>query len=150
MKKWLIIIGVVLLAAVIGVSTFFIVRAVKKDDKQGPSYEILYLEDSYVKGEQIAMRVKMTSDKQLERIVYAIDNGEEVNTSAITGKTEEAKDEMPGNGKNFIDTKTVLIDSNNLAEGDHTMRVYVYDVEGNKIIVTKTVINFAITPSTAA
>ena len=149
MKKWLIIIGVVLLAAIIGVSTFFIVRAVKKDDKQGPQYEILHLQDSYVKGEQIVMRVKMTSDKQLERIAYAIDNGEEVNTSAITGKTEEAKDEMPGNGKNFIDTKTVLIDSDDLAEGDHTMRVYVYDVEGNKIIVTKTVINFAITPSTA-
>ena len=149
MKKWLIIIGVVLLAAIIGISTFFIVRAVRKDDKQGPNYEVLHLEDSYTKGDQIVLRVKMTSDKELTKMTYSLNNGEEKPFTVKVGKTEDVSG-MPGDGENFIDTETELIATDSLAEGWYTLVIYAHDAQSNRYVVTQTPLLFQVTASTAA
>ena len=149
MKKWLIIIGSIILAIIIGVSAFFIVKAVKKDDKQGPQYEILHIEDSYVKGEQIVLRVKLTSDKELTKMTYSLNNGEEEIFTVETGKTADV-DGMPGNGENYVDTGTELIATESLAEGWYTLVIFAHDAQSNRYVVTQTPLLFQVTASTAA
>lgn len=149
MKKWLIIIGSIILALIVGISAFFIVKAVRKEDKKGPQYEVLHIEDSYAQGEQIVLRVKMTSDKQLKKMAYTLNNGTEQNFTVETGKTEDAED-MPGNGENYIDTGTELIATDSLAEGWYTLIIYAYDADDTRLVVTKTPILFQVTASTAA
>ena len=150
MKKWLIIIGVVLLVAIIGVSTFFIVRAVKKNDDKGPQYQILHIEDSYVQGEQIVLRVKMTSDKELVKMGYSLNNGEVKNFTVEKGKTEDATTDMPGSGEYFIDTGTELIETSSLSEGWYNIIIYVFDADDTRIVVTKTPLLFQVVASNAA
>lgn len=150
MKKWLIIIGAVLLTVIIGVSSFFIVKAVRKDENQGPQYEILHIEKSYTKGQQIVLRVKMTSDKELTKMTYSLNNGEENPFTVEHGKTEDATTEMPGSGENYVDTGTELIATDSLAEGWYTLIIYAHDAQSNRYVVTQTPLLFQVTASNAA
>lgn len=149
MKKWLIIIASILLVAIMAVSAFFIVRAVRKNENEGPKYEVLHLEGSYTVGDTIVLRVKMTSDKELVKMTYALNNGAETNFTVESGKTEDVSG-MPGDGENYLDTGTELLSTDSLAEGWYTLVIYAYDAEDTRFVVTSSPLLFQVKAASTA
>lgn len=135
MKKWLIALVAVVLAVALSLGTIFIVRAIK-DKKQSEEvlYNISYLASEYVAGDTLVFGVRAFSDKEINSVVYTIDNGEEISVTVSAGETKEAEKD---NGKYVVDSGTETVSLANLSVGEHLIKFYVYDAEGTRYALGK-------------
>ena len=135
MKKWLIALVAVVLAVALSLGTIFIVRAIK-DKKQSDEvlYNISYLASEYVAGDTLVFGVRAFSDKEINSVVYTIDNGEEISVTVSAGETKEAEKD---NGKYVVDSGTETVSLANLSVGEHLIKFYVYDAEGTRYALGK-------------
>lgn len=135
MKKWLIALVAVVLAVALGVATILIVRTVKNKKKSDEVlYNISYLADEYVAGDTLVFGVRAYSDKEINSIVYSIDNGDEITVTVSAGETT---DKDKANGKYVVDSGTETVSLADLSVGEHLIKFYVYDAEGTRYALGK-------------
>lgn len=143
MKK----IGIALIVLVVlaGISTgiYFGVKA-SKEEKQADEiyYNLDYIEDQYVAGDMIVLRVSAQDDKAFTAMKYSIDSGEEKTLTVTTGKTEGNSKLDVKNGEYFIDTGIEVIDSTGLKTGTHVLQVYTMQ-DTTKILIFEKVFKIA-------
>lgn len=137
-RIWLIVLVIVLtIGATLG-AVFGIYSCVKTDKgatQNGIEYEIRYLENEYRAGEELVVRIKAYSDKDLTAIKYAIDNGVETDFSVVKYKTPEADKKK---GENCIDTGAEVVSLSALTGVTHLITFYVYEGENRTVLDTYT------------
>lgn len=130
MKKLVIAIVAILVVVAIGFAAVFTVRAIKqKKEAEEVLYTISYLSDEYVAGDTLVFGVKAYSDKEINSLVYTIDNGEEISVTVSAGETKEDEQDK---GKFVVDTGTETVSLETLSVGEHLIKFYVYDVDGTR------------------
>lgn len=130
MKKLLVALLALVIAAAVVVGSIFTVRAIKdKKNTDEVLYSISYLAEEYVAGDTLVFGVRAYSDKEINTIVYTIDNGEEITVTVSAGETKEADADK---GDYVVDSGTETVSLANLSVGEHLIKFYVYDVEGTR------------------
>ena len=133
MKKFLLILlGIVIaVGAIVGAGMIIHSCNVQKATKEGITTEVSLIEDEYAKGDLIMFRVRATSDKELTRMTYKINNGTEVEITCKTGKSADMEGAF-GSGANYIDTGVEMIESEDMEAGNYVIQFFFYDVEDSR------------------
>ena len=130
MKKFFIglLIVIIILGAALG-----IVLGVKSCNKNENNIESEFslFEEKYAIGDIVMFRYVVTSDVELTRIVYVLNNGSEVEMTVKTGLTKDLEN-APGDGKYYIDTGIEMIDTESMTVGNYVVKAYAYDADENK------------------
>lgn len=143
MKKLLILllIAILVVAAVVG-GTFLIIKKVNDSKKVDGIYIAeKQIEDEYVVGEDIAVKVVFQSDKEFTGLVYVLDNGEEQTIAMKSGATEDKEDLNVKNGEYYASTGLLVIPATGLAAGNHLLKIYVVQ-DTVRTLAVDTVISF--------
>lgn len=140
MKKIIVIIVAVILAACAAVGIIFGVRSCNnKADENNTTYKMLMLEDEYTVGDNVIFDFYAYSDIEFVGITYKINNGAE--KSATGFKTGEAKDHKSYNGesgKYYIDTAAQVIDTSEMSTGWYSLVLYGTAKDGGVHQINKT------------
>lgn len=133
MKKFLLILLGIIIAvgAIIGTGIAIKSCNEQKATKEGITTEVSLIEDEYAKGDLIMFRVRATSDKELTRMTYKINNGTEVEITCKTGKSADMEGAF-GSGENYIDTGVEMIESKDMEAGNYVIQFFFYDVEDSR------------------
>lgn len=135
MKKVIIgiLVAVLLVIAGLGIALAVKTNQDKPKDDNNIVAEVSYLESKYAIGDSITFRVLITSDVELTKLTYVLNNGTEVQMTVKTGLSEdlEAKDRI-GTGKYYIDTGIEFISTNDMTAGVYGFKLFSYDEDGTR------------------
>ena len=133
MKK---ILGVFLLVifallAVLGISIGVKSCSKEEDNKNNITAQVTLLEDEYAISDIAMFRYVLTSDVELTKMTYVLNNGTEVIMTVKTGESSELED-AEGSGKYYIDTGVEMINTADMTAGNYVIEAYAYDAENTR------------------
>lgn len=137
MKKLLSIILAAVVIVGVALGVFFGVKSCSNStDANGTTYKVSHIKESYNIGDNLVVRVLSTSDVEMTKMTYVLNNGTE--TAFADAKHGESKDaeETVGKGKYYIDTDVVIIDTSEMSEGWYTFVIYTYDANQSRYVIT--------------
>ena len=148
MKKFFIglLIVIIILGAALGIVLG--VKSCNKNENNIDS-EFSLFEEKYAIGDIVMFRYIVTSDVELTRMVYVLNNGSEVEMTIKTGLTDDLEN-APGDGKYYIDTGVEMIDTESMTVGNYVVKAYAYDAQENKYNFDKPHVFELVAASTAA
>ncbi len=137
MKRFLVILVSLLVALAIGLGVFFVVDSCqnKKDDgenKHNVAFEQEFLEETYAQGDLIMLRGIATADVEFTGMTYTINNASEVSMTVKSGESADVEDELPGNGKFYVDSGIEMIDTTDMEVGYYVLAFYAQDEDGTR------------------
>ena len=138
MKKVIIGILIVVVLALASVGIVIGVRSCKDkvDGKNVIQSERTLIESKYAIGDIAMFRIRATSDVEMTRMTYKLNNGNEVELTVKTGLSEDMEDSF-GKGKYFIDTGVEMIDTATMTAGNYVIAWYIYDADETRYDFTE-------------
>ena len=135
MKKVLIGILVILVAVLSALGIAIGVKSCSNEteNKNNITAQRSLIEEEYAIGDIVMFRYVLTSDVELTKMTYVLNNGAEVVMTVKTGEASEldAKDK-DGSGKYYIDTGVEMINTEDMTAGNYVIEAYAYDAENTR------------------
>lgn len=135
MKKILSIILAAVVIVGVALGVFFGVKSCSNTDANGTTYKVSHIKDEYDVGDNLVVRVLVTSDVEMTKMTYVLNNGTETAFTVKHGESKDAEDTV-GKGKYYIDTDVVIIDTSEMSAGWYTLVIYTYDANQSRYVVT--------------
>ena len=88
--------------------------------------ELTLIEDTYAIGDIAMFRVRATSDIEMTRVTYKLNNGNEIEVSVKKGLAKNMSGKF-GDGTYYIDTGVEMLDTAKMPAGNYVIAWYIYD-----------------------
>lgn len=98
------------------------------ENKNNITAEVSLLDEKYAIGDIVMFRYVVTSDVELTKMTYVLNNGTEVVMTVKTGEASELEDKV-GSGKYYIDTGVEMINTEDMTAGNYVIKAYAFDAE---------------------
>lgn len=133
-------IAVLVLVLLAGAATgiyFGVTAAQEAKEPKGIHYTMDYMEDEYVIGDKMVLRITAQDDVAFTSMKYTIDSGEDESLTVTTGETAENTKLDEKDGKYFIDTGIEVINTTGMKAGTHVVQIYVVQDTTQILLVEK-------------
>ena len=94
------------------------------------------IESKYAIGDIAMFRIRATSDIQMTRMTYKLNNGNEVEITVKSGLSEDMESRF-GKGKYYIDTGVEMINTTAMPAGNYVIAWYIYDEDETRYDFTE-------------